>query len=165
MASSVLPLFPRVAHPDMRPAIRFGAQQLDYATLATACAAFRRTLADAGLSPGSRVGVWAHPELESILGFIGCICAGVVTVPLNAGLGEAPESVRRDTPQRCLTRRKLDTAARLLSTEPILVKEAASAAGFADALHFSRVFRRAFGCSPSDFQARHRASIARPRKN
>ena len=72
---------------------------------------------------------------------------------------------RRDTPQRCLIRRKLDTAARLLSTEPILVKEAASAAGFADALHFSRVFRRAFGCSPSDFQARHRASIARPRKN
>ncbi len=72
---------------------------------------------------------------------------------------------RRDTPQRCLTRRKLDTAARLLSTEPVLVKEAAAAAGFADALHFSRVFHRAFGCSPSAFQARHRASIARPRKD
>lgn len=71
---------------------------------------------------------------------------------------------RRDTPQRCLVRRKLDTAARLLSTEPLLIKEAAAAAGFADALHFSRVFHRAFACSPSDFQARHRASIARPRK-
>jgi malonyl-CoA/methylmalonyl-CoA synthetase len=88
MATPVLPLFPRIAQPDVRPAVRFGAQQLDYATLATACAAFRRTLADAGLNPGSRVGVWAHPELESILGFIGCMCAGVVTVPLNAGLGE-----------------------------------------------------------------------------
>jgi AraC-like DNA-binding protein len=71
---------------------------------------------------------------------------------------------RRDTPQRCLIRRKLDTAARLLATELVLVKEAAAAAGFADALHFSRVFRRAFDCSPRDFQARHRASIARPRK-
>ncbi len=71
---------------------------------------------------------------------------------------------RSDTPQRCLIRRKLDTAARLLATEPVLVKEAASAAGFADALHFSRVFRKTFGCSPSDFQQRHRASIAEPRK-
>ncbi len=70
---------------------------------------------------------------------------------------------RHDTPQRCLVRRKLDTAARLLATEPVLVKEAAAASGFADALHFSRVFHRAFGCSPRDFQARHRASIARPR--
>lgn len=71
---------------------------------------------------------------------------------------------RHDTPQRYLTRRKLDTAARLLATEPVLVKEAATAAGFADALHFSRIFHRAFGCSPRDFQARHRASIAHPRK-
>ncbi len=71
---------------------------------------------------------------------------------------------RHDTPQRHLTRRKLDMAARLLATEPVLVKEAASAAGFADALHFSRIFHRAFGCSPRDFQARHRASIAHPRK-
>lgn len=71
---------------------------------------------------------------------------------------------RSDTPQRCLMRRKLDTAARLLATEPVLVKEAASAAGFEDALHFSRVFRKTFGCSPSDFQERHRASIAQPRK-
>ncbi len=71
---------------------------------------------------------------------------------------------RSDTPQRCLMRRKLDSAARLLATEPVLVKEAAAAAGFADALHFSRVFRKTFGCSPSDFQERHRASIAEPRK-
>ena len=71
---------------------------------------------------------------------------------------------RHDTPGRHLLRRKLDTAARLLSTGPLLVKEAAAAAGFADPLHFSRVFHRAVGCSPSDFQSRHRASISRPRK-
>lgn len=69
-----------------------------------------------------------------------------------------------DSPLRCLTRRKLATAARLLATEPVLVKEAAAAAGFADALHFSRVFHRAFACSPRDFQTRHHASIAHPRK-
>jgi len=66
---------------------------------------------------------------------------------------------RGDTPQRCLTRRKLDTAARLLSTSPLLVKDAAAAAGFADQLHFSRLFKRAFGCSPTEFQRRHAASL------
>ena len=71
---------------------------------------------------------------------------------------------RRDTPGRHLLRRKLDTAARLLSTQPILVKEAAAAAGFPDPLHFSRVFHRAFGCSPSAFQSSHRASLPRSRK-
>lgn len=69
---------------------------------------------------------------------------------------------RRDTPGRHILRRKLDAAARLLATEPVLVKEAAAAAGFPDPLRFSRVFHRAFGCSPSEFQARHRASIALP---
>ena len=88
MAPPVQPLFPRIANPDTHPAIRFGQQVLDYATLAAACAAFRRTLAEAGLAPGDRVGVWAHPELESILGFIGSVMAQVVTVPLNPGLGD-----------------------------------------------------------------------------
>ena len=60
--------------------------------------------------------------------------------------------------------RALDTAARLLATEPVVVKEAAAAAGFEDALHFSRVFRKTLGCRPSEFQERHRASIAQPRK-
>jgi malonyl-CoA/methylmalonyl-CoA synthetase len=86
--SSVLPLFPRIARPDERPAIRFGGQQLDYATLATTCAAFRRMLAEVGVGPGDRVAVWTHPELETVLGLVGSMCAGVVTVPLNPGLGE-----------------------------------------------------------------------------
>lgn len=71
---------------------------------------------------------------------------------------------RHDSPARHLLRRKLDTAARLLSTEPVLIKEAAAAAGFSDPLHFSRVFRRIFGCSPSDFQARRRGGPPRPSK-
>lgn len=71
---------------------------------------------------------------------------------------------RADSPQRCLMRRKLAAGARLLATEQVWVKEAAAAAGFADALHFSRRFRDAFGCSPTEFQARHRASIVSSRK-
>jgi malonyl-CoA/methylmalonyl-CoA synthetase len=86
--SSALPLFPRIVRPDERPAIRFGGQQLDYATLATTCAAFRRMLAEVGVGPGDRVAVWTHPELETVLGLVGSMCAGVVTVPLNPGLGE-----------------------------------------------------------------------------
>lgn len=72
---------------------------------------------------------------------------------------------RRDTPGRHLLRRKLDTAARLLSTGPVLVKEAARAAGFEDPLHFSRVFRRSFGCSPTDFQNRHDPGAPASRQN
>jgi len=65
-----------------------GDEVLDYATLATACAAFRRSLAEAGLTTGDRVAIWAHPELETILGFVGALTAGVITIPLNAGLGD-----------------------------------------------------------------------------
>src|SRR3954452_2574163 len=82
------PLFPRLLAPDGRTAMRFAGRELDYATLATACAAFRRSLASLGLEKGDRVAVWAHPELETMLGFVGCVSNNLVTVPLNPALGD-----------------------------------------------------------------------------
>ncbi len=82
------PLFPRLLSPEVRPALRFGQRELDYATLATACAAFRRSLASLGVEKGDRVAVWAHPELETLLGFVGAVASNVVTVPLNPALGD-----------------------------------------------------------------------------
>jgi malonyl-CoA/methylmalonyl-CoA synthetase len=84
----VTPLFPHISSPATGAAVRMGKDVLDYATLSTACAAFRRSLARAGLASGDRVAIWAHPELDTILGFIAAVAAGLVTVPLNPGLGD-----------------------------------------------------------------------------
>jgi malonyl-CoA/methylmalonyl-CoA synthetase len=84
----VLPLFPGLASPDSRAAIRFDDTSYDYATLFAACAALRRSLAKASLSSGDRVAIWAHPHVDTMLGFIGALSAGVITIPLNPGLGD-----------------------------------------------------------------------------
>lgn len=61
---------------------------------------------------------------------------------------------RQGSPYAFLVRRKMERAAEMLTggSTPRLVKEAAAAVGYDDALHFSKVFRRHFGCSPREFQ-------------
>jgi malonyl-CoA/methylmalonyl-CoA synthetase len=81
-------LFPRIADGEARPALRVGDAELDYAALFTACALFRRSLAELGITSLDRVAVWAHPELDAILGLVGAVCAGVTTVPLNPQVGD-----------------------------------------------------------------------------
>jgi AraC-like DNA-binding protein len=56
------------------------------------------------------------------------------------------------TPHAELTRRKMNHAAALLLTTPELVKSIGIQVGYDDPLHFSRVFRRQFGCGPLAFQ-------------
>ncbi|MEM9160167.1 MAG: AraC family transcriptional regulator [Verrucomicrobiota bacterium] len=56
-----------------------------------------------------------------------------------------------ESPYRNLVRLKLGHAARLLLRERCSVKFAASEAGFGDAAHFSRVFKKAYGVSPARF--------------
>jgi AraC-like DNA-binding protein len=49
---------------------------------------------------------------------------------------------------------RLDRAAFLLSDTSLDVQEIAGRLGFKNQFHFSRAFKSAFGCSPSDFRAR-----------
>lgn len=67
---------------------------------------------------------------------------------------------RQGSPYAFLVRRKMERAAEMLTGGPTprLVKEAATAVGYDDALHFSKVFRRHFGCSPREFQQWHARS-------
>ncbi len=57
------------------------------------------------------------------------------------------------SPYRYLIRLKLNRAAELLHDPSVLVKEAAKAVGFQDPFHFSKLFTRAFGVSPTGYRA------------
>ncbi len=58
------------------------------------------------------------------------------------------------TPETYLRRRKLQEAAHRLAEPGVRVKTVAAELGFADAFHFSRVFRAAHGIPPREFRAR-----------
>src|ERR1700712_5576082 len=88
MSRPVIPLFPSIEELDSRPALRVGDELLDYAALGTTCALFRRALAEVGVGQHDRIAVWARPDLDSIVGLIGCLAAGVTLVPLNPDSGE-----------------------------------------------------------------------------
>ncbi len=46
---------------------------------------------------------------------------------------------------------RMDHARRLFESGTLSVKEAASASGYSDALYFSKVFKKHFGCSPREY--------------
>jgi len=76
------PLFPSLADPDGREAIRIGDTALSYQELAQAAAATGEQLQGA-----DRVAVWAEPTLELVIAVVGALAAGVAVVPINPGLG------------------------------------------------------------------------------
>ena len=57
------------------------------------------------------------------------------------------------TPFKYMLHKKLNTAKQLLATRRMSVKEAASKSGFKSEFNFSRVFKKTFGKSPSEFRA------------
>jgi AraC family transcriptional regulator len=61
------------------------------------------------------------------------------------------------SPYQYLLRRKMNLAAEFLMELGGLVKEAAQRVGFADAYHFSRVFKAVHGVAPRDLQGYRRA--------
>ncbi|MFD8193047.1 acyl-CoA synthetase [Streptomyces wuyuanensis] len=66
-----------------RPALRFGDRELTYGALASAAGATAERIAGAG-----RVAVWATPTLETAVGVVAALLAGVPAVPLNPRTGE-----------------------------------------------------------------------------
>ncbi|MCT9004115.1 acyl-CoA synthetase [Streptomyces rhizosphaerihabitans] len=67
-----------------RSALRFGERSLTYAELAASAGALAARLDGAG-----RVAVWATPTLETAVGVVAALLAGVPAVPLNPKSGEA----------------------------------------------------------------------------
>ncbi|MEV2253418.1 acyl-CoA synthetase [Streptomyces sp. NPDC050147] len=83
MSSPHPPLFPAlVAGPDL-PALRFGERSLTYAELVAAAGSLA-----ASISSARRVALWATPTLETAVGVVAALLAGVPVVPLNPKTGE-----------------------------------------------------------------------------
>ena len=70
--------------------------------------------------------------------------------------GRAFRAATGETPMRHLKRIRVDQSRYLLEHTSLRVEEVAAEVGFADALHFSRVFKRETGTSPSAWRARRR---------
>ncbi|WP_254076521.1 acyl-CoA synthetase [Streptomyces pacificus] len=66
-----------------RPALRFGDRELTYGALARAAGATAERISGA-----DRVAVWATPTLETAVGVVAALLAGVPAVPLNPRTGE-----------------------------------------------------------------------------
>lgn len=67
-----------------RPALRFGDRSLTYAELAASAGALA-----ARLEGRERIAVWATPSLETAVGVVAALLAGVPAVPLNPKSGES----------------------------------------------------------------------------
>jgi malonyl-CoA/methylmalonyl-CoA synthetase len=104
------PLFPSLADPDGREAIRIGDDALSYRELAGAAVEIAHELEGAG-----RVAVWAQPTLELVVAVVGALAAGVAVVPINPGLGprELGHIVQDSAPERLLAWPDVDPPAEL----------------------------------------------------
>ncbi|MEU2584349.1 acyl-CoA synthetase [Streptomyces avermitilis] len=69
---------------ERRAALRFGDRALTYAELATAAGSLAARISGSG-----RVAVWATPTLETAVGVVAALLAGVPAVPLNPKSGES----------------------------------------------------------------------------
>ena len=78
-------LFPCLAAPTDRVALRVGDRQLTQRQLAAACGAYIESL---GQPPGTRIAVVTHPTLETMVALIAHAAAGYVSVPIDPKLGE-----------------------------------------------------------------------------
>ncbi len=80
-------LFPAAGATADRLAVRVGERALDHAGLTRGAGAHARALARRGVAPGERVGVVAHPSIETVVAFVGNALHGAVSVPIAPKLG------------------------------------------------------------------------------
>ncbi|MET9497035.1 acyl-CoA synthetase [Streptomyces sp. NPDC006552] len=92
-------LLPALVDTPDRPALRFGDRALTYGELAAAAA----PLADR-LRGSARVAVWATPTLETAVGVVAALLAGVAAVPVNpkSGASELGHIVADSAPDAVL---------------------------------------------------------------
>ncbi|MGW6054477.1 acyl-CoA synthetase [Streptomyces sp. NPDC055189] len=83
MSSPHPPLFPALVAGSDLPALRFGERSLTYAELAAAAGSLAASIGSA-----RRVALWATPTLETAVGVVAALLAGVPVVPLNPKIGE-----------------------------------------------------------------------------
>ncbi|MER5768244.1 acyl-CoA synthetase [Streptomyces sp. NPDC001985] len=76
-------LFPALSGAPDRPALRFGERALTYGELTGAAGSLAVRIGGA-----SRVALWATPTLETAVGVVAALLAGVPVVPLNPKTGE-----------------------------------------------------------------------------
>lgn len=89
-------LFPALTHdPGDQVALRFGDRSLSYARLSAAAGAVGERVRGR-----HRVAVWATPSLETAVGVVGVLLAGVAAVPLNpkSGASELAHILRDSAP-------------------------------------------------------------------
>ena len=77
-------LFPALLDPPEQEALRFGDDSLSYEQLRNGAARVAGRVAGA-----ERVAVWATPQMETFVGLLGLLAAGVAAVPLNPKAGES----------------------------------------------------------------------------
>ncbi|MBA2805934.1 acyl-CoA synthetase [Streptomyces sp. KM273126] len=112
-------LFPALTDsPAERPALRFGERSLTYAELAAAAGALAGRIQGAG-----RVAVWATPTLETAVGVVAALLAGVPAVPLNpkSGDSELGHVLRDSRPALVLTAPDSELPAALADLERVEV--------------------------------------------
>ncbi|MFC5802238.1 acyl-CoA synthetase [Streptomyces formicae] len=80
--SALFPTLTAAGKGAVRPALRFGDRALSYGGLAAAAGLLAGRIAGAG-----RVAVWATPTLETAVGVVAALLAGVPAVPLNPKTG------------------------------------------------------------------------------
>jgi acyl-CoA synthetase (AMP-forming)/AMP-acid ligase II len=78
-------LFPCLAAPSDRIALRVGDRELTQRQLAMACGAH---IASLQLEPGARIGVVTHGTLETLVALVAHAAAGYVSVPIDPKLGD-----------------------------------------------------------------------------
>ncbi|MER5737834.1 acyl-CoA synthetase [Streptomyces sp. NPDC002262] len=83
MSALFPPLFPALAAPTDRPALRCGPDSLSYEELARAAGALAARIAGS-----RRVAVWAVPTARTAVAVVAALLAGVPAVPLNPRGGE-----------------------------------------------------------------------------
>ncbi|QYX83293.1 acyl-CoA synthetase [Streptomyces akebiae] len=112
--SSLFPALTGEARTLERPALRFGDRSLTYAELAAVTDALAARIRDAG-----RVAVWATPTLETAVGVVAALRAGVPAVPLNpkSGQSELGHILKDSAPSLILTAPEAELPAALTELE------------------------------------------------